>query len=608
MRLPVMVMEMMADSLTSLVDKYEKIPVHIKFSIVHGVSLGLCYLHNHDPPIVHRDLSPNNILLTTHHVAKISDLGVAKVIKADSKKTMTKAPGTTDFMPPEALCDKPEYGPPMDVFSFGGIILHTFNQNWPHPSDKVVYDRTTKINNAFTEVQRRQQYLDAMRGEAEEMRPLVKECLDDDPSVRPTIAAVCESIQASKDCYMNKSSRSCPQDIITLYHQVEQLRNENEQQQVLMNEIRTINELHKSMDDQGSHPPPVYVNLMPHSMDVQSTSDLTPDTQSHIKRSQTQTLPATRMPQIQVPDVFSGPVSIKWREGTPAPENQAYHTAVFHEGNIYVGGGINQQKGDPSFKIEVYNPEKDMWGASIDLSRCWFALTTLNNRLVIAGGQTSGLKVTKKIFLLESYRLKLYCTKMTKPRFKASAVGHQGTLIIVGGLTEGKKCYEIIPSTELFDSINKQWYTTDQLPLPQYGLRSVIADNVLYLLGGIDQDGKASPAVFTASLDTLFSFQLKWISHQDFLWLRSAPVSMQGRQVLVMGGTKLEDSGVSTSTSDIHMFNKISDKWDVIGQMPFERRDPAVVGLPSNKIVVIGGLNYKDKVTDGVWVGSCRPQ
>ena len=89
MRLPVMVMEMMADSLTSFVNKHEKIPVHIKYSIVHDVSLGLCYLHNHNPPIVHRDLSPNNVLLTVHHVAKISDLGVAKVIKADSRKTMS---------------------------------------------------------------------------------------------------------------------------------------------------------------------------------------------------------------------------------------------------------------------------------------------------------------------------------------------------------------------------------------------------------------------------------------------------------------------------------------------------------------------------------------
>ena len=140
MRLPVMVMEMMADSLTLFVEKHEKIPVHIKYSIVHDVSLGLCYLHNHDPPIVHRDLSPNNILLTAHHVAKISDLGVAKVIKADSRKTMTKAPGTVDFMPLEALSVSPVYGPPMDVFSFAGIILHTFNQQWPRPVDSIQFD------------------------------------------------------------------------------------------------------------------------------------------------------------------------------------------------------------------------------------------------------------------------------------------------------------------------------------------------------------------------------------------------------------------------------------------------------------------------------------
>ena len=156
MRLPIMVMEMMVDSLASLVDKHKKIPVHIKFSIIHDVSLGLCYLHNHDPPIVHRDLSPNNILLTAHHVAKISDLGVAKVIKADSRKTMTKVPGTFAFMPPESISVKPMYGPSMDVFSFAGIILHTFNQQWPSPSDQVEFDPKTRKMVALSEVERRQ--------------------------------------------------------------------------------------------------------------------------------------------------------------------------------------------------------------------------------------------------------------------------------------------------------------------------------------------------------------------------------------------------------------------------------------------------------------------
>ena len=235
MQLPVMVMEMMADSLTSFVDRYEKIPIQIKFSIVHDVSLGLCYLHNHHPPIAHRDLSPNNVLLTAHHVAKISDLGVAKVIQADSRKTMTKAPGTVDFMPPEALDKSPVYGPPMDVFSFGGIILHTFNQQWPSPSSQMQFDPKSRKMIALSEVERRQEYLDKMIGEAKVLRSLVEECLDYDPVVRPSIAAVCERIQLSKDACI----KEFPEEFIALYQVAEQLKIENEHSK---NEIK----LHKS--------------------------------------------------------------------------------------------------------------------------------------------------------------------------------------------------------------------------------------------------------------------------------------------------------------------------------------------------------------------------
>ena len=267
MRLPVMVMEMMEDSLTSLVDKHEKIPVHIKFSIVHDVSLGLCYLHNHDPPIIHRDLSPNNVLLTAHHVAKISDLGVAKVIKADSRKTMTKAPGTVDFMPPESLDETPIYGPPMDVFSFAGIVLHTFNQQWPHPSKQVQFDPTTRKRVALSEVERRQQYLDKMKREAEVLRPLVEECLDDDPAMRPTITAVCERIQVSKDVYM----KEYPQDVITLHQQVEQHRAENDH---LRYEYEQKNREMTDINDQ----------LKSENVKLQSDNDLLQSEIQHLRR------------------------------------------------------------------------------------------------------------------------------------------------------------------------------------------------------------------------------------------------------------------------------------------------------------------------------------
>ena len=221
--LPLMVMEMMADSLTSFVKKHHVIPVYIKYSIVHDVSLGLCYLHNHDPPIVHRDLSPNNVLLTAHHVAKISDLGVAKVIKADSRKTMTKAPGTVDFMPPEALASSPVYGPPMDVFSFAGIILHTFNQQWPSPLESKQINFETKIMIALSEVERRQQHINKMMGEGKVLRPLVKKCLDDDPTKRPAVKAVCDSIKMHRE---SCRKRLAVEDTMILENTIEKLQDE----------------------------------------------------------------------------------------------------------------------------------------------------------------------------------------------------------------------------------------------------------------------------------------------------------------------------------------------------------------------------------------------
>ena len=129
-----MVMEKMQHSLRGLVEKYNNIPLNVKLSILDEVCLGLRYLHSRDPPIVHRDLTPNNILLGHCLEAKITDLGVVKVMQTTDTKTMTKAPGTTDFMPPECLADRPVYGVSLDIFSYGGVILYTIIQLWPQPS------------------------------------------------------------------------------------------------------------------------------------------------------------------------------------------------------------------------------------------------------------------------------------------------------------------------------------------------------------------------------------------------------------------------------------------------------------------------------------------
>jgi len=199
--LPVLVMEKMWESLTSLAEKHNNIPLHVKLSILVDVSLGLRYLHNRVPPVIHCDLSPNNVLVGFRLEAKITDLGVAKVVKAGgSTKTMTKAPGTTDFMPPEAVADRPIYGPPLDVFSFGGIILHIITQQWPRPLSWVHIDPKTREQKLLSEVERRQPYLDQINT-PEGLHTLAASCLNGDPESRPLIKTVADRITILKDNY-----------------------------------------------------------------------------------------------------------------------------------------------------------------------------------------------------------------------------------------------------------------------------------------------------------------------------------------------------------------------------------------------------------------------
>ncbi|XP_065910235.1 uncharacterized protein [Dysidea avara] len=203
--LPVMVMEKMQHSLRSVMERYTNIPMNMKLSILNEVCLGIRYLHSRTPPIVHRDLTPNNILLGDHLKAKITDLGVAKLMmQAPSSRTMTRAPGTTDFMPAESLADRPVYGLPLDVFSFGGVILYTATQLWPQPSSWVQFDSHGR-RIAVTEVTRRQHYLDRMIEDAADLKPLVMSCLDDNPKNRPLIEQVSVEIKRAKDVISEKS-------------------------------------------------------------------------------------------------------------------------------------------------------------------------------------------------------------------------------------------------------------------------------------------------------------------------------------------------------------------------------------------------------------------
>jgi len=249
-KLPWMIMELMHISLTGLIENYEKkgISLSFKLSILVDVCQGLQFLHSRN--IAHRDLSSNNVLLTRHFVAKIGDLGMAKVMEGDCQKH-TLAPGTIVFMPPEALSEESVYGFPIDMFSLGCVAIHLVSMQWPIPKPlymKQQENETSKMI-ALTEQERRSEYFVKLE-QLPALKKIVEKCLQNDPNDRLVVGEVIKELKAM----LCNISHHEDVNIIELYNSIasfeEQLHAKEEQLCAKEQELAEKNENLQSKEDE----------------------------------------------------------------------------------------------------------------------------------------------------------------------------------------------------------------------------------------------------------------------------------------------------------------------------------------------------------------------
>ncbi|KAJ7166497.1 kinase-like domain-containing protein [Mycena crocata] len=81
---------------------------------------GLEYIHN--LKIMHRDLKPGNILLTSDGICKLADFGLAKIVSHSTDVTQSGCKGTYPYMAPEVVMPGCRYSLPADIWSVGCIF------------------------------------------------------------------------------------------------------------------------------------------------------------------------------------------------------------------------------------------------------------------------------------------------------------------------------------------------------------------------------------------------------------------------------------------------------------------------------------------------------
>ena len=197
-QVPILVMEFLPFNLTICIERHGILREEISYSILHDVALGLCYLHSRAPPIIHRDLSSNNVLLTSDMTAKISDLGVARILNLTPLQVsrMTHTPGTPAYMPPEAMIANPTYDTSIDEFSYGILMIHVFSGRWPEPQigpNRIENGKLIPVN----EAERREVYLQAV-GDTHALMNLILKCINNNPKDRAHANEVLEQLTAMR--------------------------------------------------------------------------------------------------------------------------------------------------------------------------------------------------------------------------------------------------------------------------------------------------------------------------------------------------------------------------------------------------------------------------
>ncbi|MBA0766758.1 hypothetical protein Gotri_015770 [Gossypium trilobum] len=176
-----------------------------RVKIIKDTACALSYLH-HDchPPIVHRDISSNNILLNSNLEACVSDFGTARLIDPDSSN-QTMLVGTYGYIAPE-LAYTMVVTEKCDVYSFGVLALETLMGK--HPGELLVsLSASFSKNIMLSDILDPRLSLPSDRRVAKDIvfaATVAFACLRSNPKFRPTMKCASQEFHSRKRPVANR--------------------------------------------------------------------------------------------------------------------------------------------------------------------------------------------------------------------------------------------------------------------------------------------------------------------------------------------------------------------------------------------------------------------
>jgi predicted Ser/Thr protein kinase len=132
------------ENLKELVVRSGRLPVRRALELALDVADGLAFAHDHG--LVHRDVKPQNVLLSREGEVKVTDFGIARSLHMDHGVTQTGTVlGTGEYLAPEQASGKP-VSPATDVYSLGVVLWELLAGDVPFVGENFVAVALRHVN------------------------------------------------------------------------------------------------------------------------------------------------------------------------------------------------------------------------------------------------------------------------------------------------------------------------------------------------------------------------------------------------------------------------------------------------------------------------------